>query len=109
MVRLELRDEKHPGDQAAEDKCGCDQEGLCSGGHCLCSEPVVGGSAQYTGARARNSVRRVQRAAEWSGRGDTAGMREIVLIHITGADRPGVTAAFTRALSEGDADVLDIG
>ena len=36
-------------------------------------------------------------------------MREIVLIHITGADRPGVTAAFTRALSEGDADVLDIG
>ena len=36
-------------------------------------------------------------------------MREIVLINITGEDRPGLTAAFTGVLAQGDVDVLDIG
>ncbi|MDD1965145.1 phosphoserine phosphatase SerB [Pseudomonas putida] len=36
-------------------------------------------------------------------------MREIVLINITGEDRPGLTAAFTGVLAQGGVDVLDIG
>jgi len=36
-------------------------------------------------------------------------LREIVLINITGEDRPGLTAAFTGVLAQGDVDVLDIG
>jgi phosphoserine phosphatase len=36
-------------------------------------------------------------------------LREIVLINITGEDRPGLTAAFTGVLAQGGVDVLDIG
>ncbi|MDH0746600.1 phosphoserine phosphatase SerB [Pseudomonas sp. GD03842] len=36
-------------------------------------------------------------------------MREIVLINITGEDSPGLTAAITGVLAQGDAEVLDIG
>ncbi|SEJ55010.1 phosphoserine phosphatase SerB [Pseudomonas sp. NFR16] len=36
-------------------------------------------------------------------------MREIVLINITGEDRPGLTAAITGVLAQGGVDVLDIG
>ncbi len=36
-------------------------------------------------------------------------MREIVLINITGEDRPGLTAAITSVLAEGGVDILDIG
>ena len=36
-------------------------------------------------------------------------MREIVLINITGADRPGLTAAITGVLAEGGVNILDIG
>ena len=36
-------------------------------------------------------------------------MREIVLINITGEDRPGLTAAITGVLADGGVDVLDIG
>ncbi|MFB1011783.1 MAG: ACT domain-containing protein, partial [Thiopseudomonas sp.] len=36
-------------------------------------------------------------------------MREIVLINITGEDRPGLTAAIMGALSQSDVNILDIG
>ncbi|WP_028241588.1 phosphoserine phosphatase SerB [Stutzerimonas azotifigens] len=36
-------------------------------------------------------------------------MREIVLINITGEDRPGLTAAITGALAQGGVNILDIG
>ncbi|RJX76084.1 phosphoserine phosphatase SerB [Pseudomonas sp. LS-2] len=36
-------------------------------------------------------------------------LREIVLINITGEDRPGLTAAITGVLAQGGVDVLDIG
>ena len=36
-------------------------------------------------------------------------MREIVLINITGEDRPGLTAAITGVLAEGGVNILDIG
>ena len=36
-------------------------------------------------------------------------MREIVLINITGVDRPGLTAAFTGVLAQGGVNILDIG
>jgi phosphoserine phosphatase len=36
-------------------------------------------------------------------------LREIVLINITGEDRPGLTAAITGVLADGGVDVLDIG
>lgn len=36
-------------------------------------------------------------------------MREIVLINITGVDRPGLTAAITGALADGGVNILDIG
>ncbi|WP_260958960.1 phosphoserine phosphatase SerB [Pseudomonas citri] len=36
-------------------------------------------------------------------------MREIVLINITGSDRPGLTAAITGVLAQGGVNVLDIG
>ncbi|MCU1763722.1 phosphoserine phosphatase SerB [Pseudomonas sp. 14P_8.1_Bac3] len=36
-------------------------------------------------------------------------MREIVLINITGVDRPGLTAAITGVLSQGGVNILDIG
>lgn len=36
-------------------------------------------------------------------------MREIVLINITGVDRPGLTAAITGVLAQGDVNILDIG
>jgi phosphoserine phosphatase len=36
-------------------------------------------------------------------------LREIVLINITGADRPGLTAAITGVLAEGGVNILDIG
>lgn len=36
-------------------------------------------------------------------------MREIVLINITGLDRPGLTAAITGVLAQGDVNILDIG
>ncbi|MHC6227700.1 phosphoserine phosphatase SerB [Pseudomonas sp. X10] len=36
-------------------------------------------------------------------------MREIVLINITGEDRPGLTAAITGVLVQGGANILDIG
>ena len=36
-------------------------------------------------------------------------MREIVLINITGADRPGLTAAITGVLAQGGVNILDIG
>ena len=36
-------------------------------------------------------------------------MREIVLINITGEDRPGLTAAITGVLAQGHAQILDIG
>ena len=36
-------------------------------------------------------------------------MREIVLINITGEDRPGLTAAITGVLLQGGVNILDIG
>ncbi|TDV65967.1 phosphoserine phosphatase SerB [Pseudomonas sp. LP_7_YM] len=36
-------------------------------------------------------------------------MREIVLINITGLDRPGLTAAITGVLAQGDVNILDVG
>ena len=36
-------------------------------------------------------------------------MREIVLINITGEDRPGLTAAITGVLARGGVNILDIG
>ncbi|WP_122572501.1 ACT domain-containing protein, partial [Pseudomonas viridiflava] len=36
-------------------------------------------------------------------------MREIVLINITGEDRPGLTAAITDVLAQGGVNILDIG
>jgi len=36
-------------------------------------------------------------------------LREIVLINITGVDRPGLTAAITGVLSQGGVNILDIG
>jgi phosphoserine phosphatase len=36
-------------------------------------------------------------------------LREIVLINITGADRPGLTAAITGVLAQGGVNILDIG
>ncbi|AWY42471.1 phosphoserine phosphatase SerB [Pseudomonas putida] len=36
-------------------------------------------------------------------------MREIVLINITGSDRPGLTAAITGVLAQGGVNILDIG
>ncbi|KPA96264.1 phosphoserine phosphatase SerB [Pseudomonas asplenii] len=36
-------------------------------------------------------------------------MREIVLINITGGDRPGLTAAITGVLAQGGVNILDIG
>lgn len=36
-------------------------------------------------------------------------MREIILINITGEDRPGLTAAVTGVLADGGAQILDIG
>lgn len=36
-------------------------------------------------------------------------LREIVLINITGEDRPGLTAAITGVLAQGKANILDIG
>ncbi|EJM67987.1 phosphoserine phosphatase SerB [Pseudomonas sp. KB_15] len=36
-------------------------------------------------------------------------MREIVLINITGVDRPGLTAAITGVLAQGGVNILDIG
>ncbi|WP_460118626.1 phosphoserine phosphatase SerB [Pseudomonas sp. S2_C03] len=36
-------------------------------------------------------------------------MREIVLINITGSDRPGLTAAITGVLAQGGVSILDIG
>ena len=36
-------------------------------------------------------------------------MREIVLINITGEDRPGLTAAITGVLLQGGVSILDIG
>lgn len=36
-------------------------------------------------------------------------LREIVLINITGEDRPGLTAAITGALAQGGVNILDIG
>ena len=36
-------------------------------------------------------------------------MREIVLINITGEDRPGLTAAITGVLAQGGVNILDIG
>ena len=36
-------------------------------------------------------------------------MQEIVLINITGPDRPGLTAAITGILSRADVQILDIG
>ncbi|HBN15135.1 MAG TPA: phosphoserine phosphatase SerB, partial [Pseudohongiella sp.] len=36
-------------------------------------------------------------------------MKEIVLINITGPDRPGLTAAITGILSRSDVNILDIG
>ncbi|MGN2464179.1 phosphoserine phosphatase SerB [Pseudomonas syringae] len=36
-------------------------------------------------------------------------MREIVLINITGVDRPGLTAAITGVLAQGSVNILDIG
>lgn len=36
-------------------------------------------------------------------------MKEIVLINITGPDRPGLTAAITGTLSQSDVNILDIG
>lgn len=36
-------------------------------------------------------------------------MREIVLINITGEDRPGLTAAITGVLAQGGVTILDIG
>ena len=36
-------------------------------------------------------------------------MREILLITVTGPDRPGVTAALTRHLADADATILDMG
>ena len=35
-------------------------------------------------------------------------MREIVLINITGEDRPGLTAAITGVLAQGGVNILDI-
>ena len=40
---------------------------------------------------------------------ETAVLREIVLINITGEDRPGLTAAIMAALSQSDVNILDIG
>ena len=34
---------------------------------------------------------------------------ELILIRITGLDRPGLTASFTEILSEYDVTILDIG
>jgi phosphoserine phosphatase len=36
-------------------------------------------------------------------------LREIVLINITGEDRPGLTAAITGVLAQGGVNILDIG
>ena len=36
-------------------------------------------------------------------------MQEIVLINITGPDRPGLTAAFAGILARADVQILDIG
>ena len=36
-------------------------------------------------------------------------MREILLVHISGPDRPGLTAAFTAKLAEYDVHILDMG
>ena len=36
-------------------------------------------------------------------------LREIVLINITGVDRPGLTAAITGVLAQGGVNILDIG
>ncbi len=36
-------------------------------------------------------------------------MEKIILVHVTGGDRPGLTAELSSALSEFDIDVLDIG
>ena len=36
-------------------------------------------------------------------------MREIVLINITGEDRPGLTSAITGVLAQGEVNILDIG
>lgn len=36
-------------------------------------------------------------------------MREIILIQVTGGDRPGLSAAFTRILASYDINILDIG
>jgi phosphoserine phosphatase len=40
---------------------------------------------------------------------EQAGVQEIVLINITGPDRPGLTAAITGILSRADVQILDIG
>jgi len=39
----------------------------------------------------------------------SCGLREIVLINITGQDRPGLTAAITGVLARGGVNILDIG
>ena len=36
-------------------------------------------------------------------------MREIILIHVTGEDRPGITAALTGVLARYGVEVLDLG
>ena len=36
-------------------------------------------------------------------------MREIILIQVSGNDRPGLTAAFTRILARYHLNILDIG
>ncbi|MDF1725850.1 MAG: ACT domain-containing protein, partial [Alcanivorax sp.] len=36
-------------------------------------------------------------------------MREIILIQVSGSDRPGLTAAFTRILARYRLNILDIG
>ena len=38
-----------------------------------------------------------------------SGVREIILINIAGADRPGVTSSLTSILAQFDVNVLDIG
>ncbi len=42
-------------------------------------------------------------------REDIAGVKEIILINITGDDRPGVTSAITSLLTQYQANILDIG
>lgn len=64
----------------------------------MCAEaqsgkPGVGGSVRMA-------------AAFFSG---ASTLREIVLINITGEDRPGLTAAITGALAQGGVNILDIG